>query len=216
MQPDSEPSAMKSVFDQLKDAHHDVCKHINLIDISTPGGSPEADLENAGIKYDSILRFTDDSIKSLADGGYTMATAGGYTINFLLDETPQSAIFLDSAPYGFNQHDDEVIFWAIQIIFLYHELMHAKDLKTEKNFNLSERKVDLIKSEIYADVSTLRFFVKHQKSGGEVFRNLYAAGILGRTKTSIYTRIFNGVKKSFPEAQLKAWASNSILPSAVQ
>lgn len=215
MQSRSEPSVMKAVFDQLKEAHLDICKHINFIDITAPREGAEADLENAGIKYDSVLRFTDDSIKSLADGGYTMATAGGYTVNFLLNETPQSAIFLDSAPYGFSAQNEESLYWAIQIMFLYHELMHAKDLKTERNFNLSERRVDLIKAEIYADVSTLRFFVKHLKSGTNVFRDLYAAGILGRAKTPIYTRILNGITKSFPEAQLKAWASNSILPPAV-
>lgn len=216
MQPHSEPSVMKAVFDQLKEAHLDTCKHINFIDITAPGGTPETDLESAGIKYDSILRFTDDSIQSLADGGYTIATAGGYTVNFLLNDTPQSAIFLDSTPFGFNQREHETLFWAIQIIFLYHELMHAKDLKIGKNFNLSTRKVDLVKAEIYADISTLRFFVKHQKSGTDVFRDLYAAGILGRDKTRIYTRIFNGITKSFPEVQLKAWASKSILPPKTQ
>ncbi|WP_325919333.1 hypothetical protein [Pseudomonas frederiksbergensis] len=216
MQPQSEPSVMKAVFDQLKEAHFDICKHINFIDITDPSRSPEADLEKAGIKYDSILRFTDNSIKSLADGGYTMASADGYTVNFLLDDAPQSAIFLGSTPSGISQEDSESLFWTLQILFVYHELMHAKDLKIEKNFSLSDRKVDLVKAEIYADISTLRFFAKHQKSGADVFRNLYAAGILGRAKTPIYTRIFNGITKSFPEAQLKAWASNSILPPKTQ
>lgn len=94
--------------------------------------------------------------------------------------------------------------------------MHAKDLKIDRNFSLPDRRVDLVKAETYADISTLRFFVKHQKSGADVFRSLYAAGILGRAKTPIYTRIFNGITKSFPEAQLKAWASNSISPPKTQ
>lgn len=216
MQSHSEPSAMKALFEQIKETNFEICKHINFIDITVLNRTPEADLESAGIKYDSIMRFTDDSIKSLEDGGYTTASADGYTVNFLLDDAPQSAIFLGSTPSGISEEKCESLFWTLQILFLYHELMHAKDLKIEKNFNLPARKVDLVKAEVYADVSTLRFFVKHQKSGADVLRNLYAAGILGRSKTPIYIRIFNGITKSFPEAQLKAWASNSILPPKMQ
>ncbi|UVM52985.1 hypothetical protein LOY38_13615 [Pseudomonas sp. B21-015] len=129
---------------------------------------------------------------------------------------PQSAILFGSTPSGISQEDSESLFWALQVLFLYHELMHAKNLKIEKNFSLPDRRVDLVKAEIYTDISTLRFLSSIRSPKRMYSEYLYAAGILGRAKTPIYTRIFNGITKSFPEAQLKAWASNSTLPFKTQ
>ncbi|WP_339521867.1 hypothetical protein [Pseudomonas sp. EL_65y_Pfl2_R96] len=70
---------------------------------------------------------------------------------------PQSAILFGSTPSGISQEDSESLFWVLQVLFSYHELMHAKDLKIEKNFNLPDRRVDLVKAEIYVNISTLRF-----------------------------------------------------------
>lgn len=214
MQSQSQTVLVKSIFDLIADANKETCNNISFIGIENYNLSPEETLTSAGIEFDKVLRFTDDSIPGVTESGYTMASAGGFTVNFLKAGLPASAIFLSSRPAGIAEEDNGALFWAIQALYLHHELMHAKDLKIERNFNISKGKVNLVKAEVYADVKTLKYFDELAKSGGDFFRNLYAAGIIGRAKTPIYTKIYNGIKKIIPEARLKAWASNSPLPPA--
>lgn len=205
---------IKSVFDQIKNDHRSLCENINFIETIASTRTAESDLEHSNIEFDEVLKFTDDSFKSATSEGYTMANAGAYTVNFLYRGAPKSAIFLNSTALGINKESHETIFWSVQTLFLYHELMHVQDLKNGKNFDIQGRTVDLVKAEIYADVKTLRYFDNLKKDGGDFFRNMYAAGIIGREKSPIYTRIFNGITKVIPKAQLQAWASASPLPPA--
>ena len=212
-QPDNK-SIAKSIFEKIKTDNSSICEHVNFIDSILPTRTPESDLTNAKIEFDEILAFTDASCNSASDEGYTMSNAGAFTINFSLRDVPQSAIFLNSSALGVTESSHEALFWAVQTLFLYHELMHAQDLKLSRNFNIQERTVDLVKAEVYADVKTLRFFDNNKTDGGDLYRNLYAAGIIGREKSPIYTRIFNGITKVFPKAQILAWAGASPLPPA--
>ncbi len=213
MQQDS-VQVVKSLFEQIKNNHTSICQHINFIDTILPTRTPESDLESANIEFDEVLRFTDDSFKSVTSEGYTMSNAGAFTVNFLHQDVPQSAIFLNSTAYGITEDSHGSMFWSVQTLFLCHELMHAQDLKLGRNFDLQKLTVDLVKAEVYADIKTLRFFDSFKKDGGDFFRNMYAAGIVGREKTPIYTRIFNGITKVIPRAQLQAWSDASPLPPA--
>jgi len=205
MQLNQSDSTFRSIFEQTKSIYSNVCHNITFIDATHSPEKPESDLDNANIKFDEILKFTDKTVSS--SDGYPVADADGFTINFIHAGTPASAIFLKSSAAGITESESPHIYWLIQTLFLHHELMHAQDLKLGKNFNLANRTVDLVKAEVYADVKTLRFFDDLRKHGGEPFRNMYATGILGREKSPIYTRIYNGIIKTFPQAKLRAWAS---------
>lgn len=205
---------VKSIFEKIANDHISICQHVNFVDSILTARTAESDLVNANIEFDEILAFTDNSFKSATSAGYTMNNAGAFTVNFSHLDTPQSAIFLNSTALSITEESHESLFWSVQTLFLYHELMHAQDLKLGRNFNLDKRTVDLVSAEVYADVKTLRFFDSFKKDGGDLFRNMYAAGIIGRETTPIYTRIFNGITKVFPKAQLQAWASSSPLSPA--
>jgi len=209
MQLNESDSTFRSIFEQIKSIYSNVCQNITFIDPTHSPEKPESDLVNANIKFDEVLRFTDKTVSS--NDGYPAADADGFTINFIRGGNPASAIFLKSSAAGITENDSPDLYWLIQTLFLHHELMHAQDLKLGKNFNLANKTVDLVKAEVYADVKTLRFFDNFRKDGGEPFRNMYATGILGREKSPIYTRIFNGIIKTFPQARLRAWASASLI-----
>lgn len=214
LQENAQTEAVKAVYEIVLQMHSETCSTISIVDLSNFSLTPEEILEKSNIDFDRVLKFTDSSIAGLTELGYTVERAQGLTLHFVKDDVPQSAIFLGSAPAGIREEDNSALFWTLQTIFLHHELMHAKDLQIGKNFNIASLTTDLVKAEVYADVKTLRFFDDMSQAGGDFFRNIYAAGILGRQKTPIYTRIFNGIKKTFPESRLRAWASNSALPPA--
>ena len=202
----------KDIFYAISNFYPELNVSIRFISKQSFSKTPEENLLEAGIEFDSILRFKDQSIQSLEDNGYTMVNAGGFATNYVRNGTVGTAVFLGQEPAGVTEAEAPNIYWALQTILLHHELMHAKDLYLQKNFDSSDMSVNLVKAEIYADVATLRFFEKHKKSGGDTYRNLYAAGILGRESTGIYKQIFKGITKSFPEVQLRAWASMSVIP----
>ncbi|MGE1530867.1 hypothetical protein [Pseudomonas putida] len=202
----------KDLFYAVSNFYPELNVSIRFIGQNSFSRTPEENLQEAGIEFDSVLRFKDQSIQSLEDNGYTMANAGGFATNYVRNGTVGTAVFLGQEPAGVTEAEAPNIYWALQTILLHHELMHAKDLYLQKNFNSSSMSVNLVKAEIYADVTTLRFFEKHKKAGGDTYRNLYAAGILGRESTGIYKQIFKGITKSFPEVQLRAWASMSVIP----
>lgn len=202
----------KNIFDAVSTLYPELNVSVRIIDQSSFLKTAEENLQEAGVIFDSILRFNDPSIKNLKDTGYTMINAGGFATNYIKDNLVGTSVFLSQEPLGIKETDSPSIYWALQTIILYHELMHAKDLQLQKNFNRSTMTVNLVKAEIYADTKTLRFFENHKKAGGDTYRNLYAAGILGRENAGIYKQIFNGITKSFPKAQLQAWASMSLLP----
>ncbi|MBI6915818.1 hypothetical protein [Pseudomonas juntendi] len=202
----------KDIFYAISNFYPELNVSIRFISKQSFIKTPEENLLEAGIEFDSILRFKDQSIQSLEGNGYTMVNAGGFATNYVRNGTVGTAVFLGQEPAGVTEAEAPNIYWALQTILLHHELMHAKDLYLQKNFDSSDMSVNLVKAEIYADVATLRFFEKHKKSGGDTYRNLYAAGIVGREGTGIYKQIFKGITKSFPEAQLRAWASMSVIP----
>lgn len=204
----------KAAFELLKEANSRICADIIFESDLKADTPPELLLDKSNIEHSEVLRFVDPSIRNAFEEGYTGASAGGLTIHYMSDGVARSAIFLSDEPFDLKETEHSAAYWAVQTIMMHHELMHAKDLMLRKNFDLEKREVNLVKAEIYADVTTLRFFHSLQKDGGDIYRDLYAAGILGRKSTPIYKRIFNGITKSFPEAQIKAWASRSILPSA--
>ncbi|APF00819.1 hypothetical protein [Pseudomonas putida] len=202
----------KELFYAVANIYPELNTQVSFIESTSFSKPPEESLREEVIEFDSILRFKDPSIPSLSEVGYTMANAGGFATNYVKNDIVGTAIFLDQAPAGITEIEAPNIYWALQTVLLHHELMHAKDLYLQKNFNMSNMTVSLVKAEIYADVTTLRFFEKHKKAGGETYRNLYAAGILGREDSAVYKQIFKGITKSFPEVQLRAWASMSVLP----
>lgn len=203
----------RAIFDAVASMHPELNIQISFIDSGSFIKSPEEALQQSGIDFDYVLRFQDAEIHSLTEGGYTMSNAGGFATNYVSNGIVGTGIFLDESPYGIFEAEAPNIYWALQTVLLHHELMHAKDLYLQKNFNIQNMTVSLIKAEVYADVTTLRFFEKQKNNGGDVYRNLYAAGIIGREDTPIYRKIFKSITKIFPEIQLRAWASNSVLPS---
>lgn len=214
MQNQETVQVVKTVFEYVLQHYSDLGAQVISIDEIKQDRTPETDLESAGIKYDEILKFTDKQFVSAIDAGYTMDNAGAYTINFLQSGLPKSAVFLNSSAYGITESSNPSLFWPVQTLFLHHELMHAQDLKQCRNFDLENRTVNLVAAEVYADTRTLRFFDNMKKSGGDFYRNLYAAGIFGREQSPVYARIFKGITKVFPRAQLQAWSDSSPLPPA--
>jgi hypothetical protein len=212
MQNQENEPVVKSIFKKVEEQYLHLDARVIFIDGIKQDRTPESDLRDAGINYDEVLRFRDKSFESAQDAGYTMDNAGAYTINFLEAGSPKSAIFLNSYAYGIKEAEAPLLFWPIQTLLLHHELMHAQDLNQGRNFDLKARTVNLVNAEVYADTRTLRFFDNMKKVGGDVYRNLYAAGIFGREQSPIYVRIFKGITEIFPRAQLQAWSDLSPLP----
>nr|WP_313134294.1 hypothetical protein [Pseudomonas juntendi] len=163
----------KDIFYAISNFYPELNVSIRFISKQSFSKTPEENLLEAGIEFDSILRFKDQSIQSLEGNGYTMVNAGGFATNYVRNGTVGTAVFLGQEPAGVTEAEAPNIYWALQTILLHHELMHAKDLYLQKNFDSSDMSVNLVKAEIYADVATLRFFEKHKKSGGDTYRNLY-------------------------------------------
>lgn len=147
-------------------------------------------LDLCGIHYDEKLYFNDDT----ADlKNYGMEGAGGVTINYLLDGRGRSAIFINENSLPPNSHEGAVWLWKYNS--LHHELMHALDFSKQKNFNTSQRTMDLVGAEVFADQKTL-LHLKSLSSDGfmrialqQYALNVKTMGQKGGIRADIYNRL---------------------------
>ncbi|AVF55455.1 hypothetical protein AL527_09920 [Pseudomonas fulva] len=161
-------------------------------------------LDLCGVQYDEKLYFNDDT----ADlKNYGMEGAGGVTVNFLLDGRGRSAIFINENCLPPDSHEGAVRLWRYNS--LHHELMHALDFSKQKNFKTSQRKMDLVGAEVFADYKTL-LHLKGLSSNDfmrislqQYARNVITMGQKGGIRTDIYNRLTRKVDAK----SIDHWAS---------
>jgi len=161
-------------------------------------------LDLCRIHYDEKLYFNDNT----ADlKNYGMEGAGGVTINFLLSGRGRSAIFINENCLPPDSCEGAVWLWRYNS--LHHELMHALDFSKQKNFNTSQRTMDLVGAEVFADQKTL-LHLKSMSSNGfmrialqQYARNVKTMGQKGGIRADIYNRLTRKVD----EKSIEYWAS---------
>ncbi len=161
-------------------------------------------LDLCEINYDEKLYFNDDTADMQ---NYGMEGAGGVTINFLLDGKGRSAIFINEN--CLPPDSDEGAIWLWKYNSLHHELMHALDFSKQKNFNTSQRTMDLVGAEVFADQKTL-LHLKSLSANGfmrialqQYARNVKTMGQKGGIRGDIYNRLTRKVD----EKSIDYWAS---------
>ncbi|AZF23415.1 hypothetical protein C4J91_4703 [Pseudomonas sp. R3-52-08] len=151
-------------------------------------------LDICKVRYDEKLYFNDDA----ADlEKYGIEGAGGITINFLLAGRGHSAVFVNENCMPEGTREDLVWLWRYNS--LHHELMHALDFKKQKNFNTSNRTMDLVGAEVFADQKTL-LHLKSLSSNGfmkialqSYASNVKTMGEKGGIRTDIYNRLIKKI-----------------------
>ncbi len=164
-------------------------------------------LDLYNVEFDEKLFFNDES----ADlKGYGIEGAGGLTINFLLAGKGRSAVFINENALKEGEREDRVWLWRYNS--LHHELMHALDFNRQKNFNTTQRTMDLVGAEVFADQKTL-LHLKARSSNDfmkialqEYAGNAISMGAKGGIRSEIYERLI----KKIDRKNIEYWASMDI------
>ncbi|MBV6753308.1 hypothetical protein KV580_23565 [Pseudomonas chlororaphis] len=207
-------TSYETLFDELAKFHKNITSEIHVLkDGEISAGSQEL-LTAYNIDHDELLKFQDDSVNNIKSGGYSVEASGGFSTHYLLDGKPLTAIFLHPNVLNIDKEQHFEMYWLILYICLHHELMHAKDLKLGKNFDIANRMVKLISAEAYADTKTLQYLDKGKSKNPLLLmaRNTYAKSVIGNQKKGvIYERIYAEIVKTYPDRILQTWASESLL-----
>ncbi|MEL4242129.1 hypothetical protein [Shewanella xiamenensis] len=159
-------------------------------------------LSSNGIEFDEIIIFENNT-----DSGrdMTSTTSGATTTFYLHDSKPSAAIFISNV----IDTEDEEFNYAHKYLFLIHELSHVNDFRQRKNIDWKTGKTDLIKAEIFAELSTLKYLCQRDGDLYKIARMLYASRLVDLyVSDCIYHKqIIRGVLKKYTLKKLKQWAS---------
>ena len=158
-------------------------------------------LKMHGISFDEVIHFQpqDDSKQG---GGIEITPA--HTSFYLLDKRPKVVIFITKILFPGEPEGNDIY----KYLFLIHELAHVRDFRNCKYINWKTKETDLLKAEVYAEISTLKFLSQQKDDVHKLCRSLYASRLVGfqHSESILNQNVFKGVVKKFAHKKLKQWA----------
>ena len=153
------------------------------------------------ISFDEVISFQQqDDVKQ--GGGIEIVPA--YTSFYMFDNQPKAVIFITKMLFPDELEGNEIY----KYLFLIHELAHVQDFRNCKYINWKTKETDLLKAEIYAEISTLKFLSQQKNDIHKLCRSLYASRLADfqHSENILNQKIFKGVVKQFGHKKLKQWA----------
>jgi len=167
-------------------------------------------LEEQGIEFDNII-----TMKTAYESNREESTkvAAGYTFFYFYKESAHAAVSIEremlTGKSDLDKEDYEYLNDIRKYLALIHEIAHVKDFRLKRNINWVTGKTDLIKAEIFAEISTLKYLTKNSSIYNKYARKLYSERLIDYLNcTDIYHReIAMGVTKKLTLKKLKQWAT---------
>ncbi|MEZ9201258.1 hypothetical protein AB4151_02485 [Vibrio splendidus] len=156
---------------------------------------------NHGVSFDEVLTFQkQDDTKQ--EGGTEITPA--HTSFYILDNQPKAVVFITKTIFPDEPEGNELY----KYLFLIHELAHVQDFRNCKYINWQTKESDLLKAEIYAEISTLKFLSQQKDDLHKVCRSIYASRLVDfqRSENDLNQKVLKGVTKKFSLSKLKQWA----------
>ena len=154
------------------------------------------------VKFDKVINFNDLS-ENINDSGLKK---GGVTRFYSINNQDKAVVFIQSEFTSARSDGNERrVVEAYRYIFLLHELAYISDFENNINFEKESKKANLFKSEVYANVST----IKHLTLKKQTYeRMLYANELLKLEyiKDDYFLKVQREVMKKYPKKKLMQWS----------
>lgn len=169
-----------------------------------------------GIEFDELLYWQFESDEALVKDYVCFNNIKGWASYYIQGGVYKSVIFvMDNPDYEIDgvidvcdEDEEEIEFkFLLKYLALIHELGHIDDFNKGINFNLSERKINLIEAEAYADVFALKLLKDKKSLFLQYAKKIMSKGILDRSfKEGFYSEVHNHIKKEILESELREWS----------
>ena len=179
---------------------------------ASDNGLPNVQLfHKYNIPYDEFVGFKDGSDDSLHVGYGESPDVKGWATNYIHNGEFRTIIFIVANPeYSDMQLDDEEHLEMISILksmTLLHELGHVHDIQNSINYDLSNRRVDLVRAEAYADIFAIKKLKRWKGPSGKYALQTMSASILERRFSSeFYSQVHRNITKKVLESHMRKWA----------